>query len=98
MPGHISIHTCFISLLKNKIHSASEDCPGGLTGRSAVIVGGGPAGLMAAEVLIEGGVRVDVYDAMPSVGRKFLMAGKGGGEYHACRADGSLSLSLRCER
>ena len=78
MPVHISIHTCFISLLKNKIHSASEDCPGGLTGRSAVIVGGGPAGLMAAEVLIEGGVRVDVYDAMPSVGRKFLMAGKGG--------------------
>jgi len=42
------------------------------------IVGGGPAGLMAAEVLARGGVGVDVYDAMPSVGRKFLMAGKGG--------------------
>jgi len=42
------------------------------------IVGGGPAGLMAAEVLAAGGVRVTVYDAMPSVGRKFLMAGKGG--------------------
>ena len=42
------------------------------------VVGGGPAGLMAAEVLAAGGVRVDVYDAMPSVGRKFLMAGKGG--------------------
>ena len=42
------------------------------------VVGGGPAGLMAAEVLSAGGVRVDVYDAMPSVGRKFLMAGKGG--------------------
>ncbi len=43
-----------------------------------IVIGGGPAGLMAAEVLIQGGVRVDLYDAMPSVGRKFLMAGKGG--------------------
>jgi uncharacterized flavoprotein (TIGR03862 family) len=42
------------------------------------VIGGGPAGLMAAEVLIAGGVQVDVYDAMPSVGRKFLLAGKGG--------------------
>jgi len=42
------------------------------------IIGGGPAGLMAAEVLAQGGMQVDVYDAMPSVGRKFLMAGKGG--------------------
>jgi len=42
------------------------------------VIGGGPAGLMAAEVLIQGGVQVDVYDAMPSLGRKFLMAGKGG--------------------
>lgn len=42
------------------------------------VIGGGPAGLMAAEVLIKGGAQVDVYDAMPSVGRKFLLAGKGG--------------------
>ncbi|MHB9840267.1 TIGR03862 family flavoprotein [Paraburkholderia terrae] len=42
------------------------------------VIGGGPAGLMAAEALASGGARVDVYDAMPSVGRKFLMAGKGG--------------------
>jgi uncharacterized flavoprotein (TIGR03862 family) len=42
------------------------------------VIGGGPAGLMAAEVLSEAGVRVDLYDAMPSVGRKFLLAGKGG--------------------
>ncbi len=42
------------------------------------VIGGGPTGLMAAEVLIQAGVCVDVYDAMPSVGRKFLMAGKGG--------------------
>lgn len=46
--------------------------------RSVAVIGGGPAGLMAAEVLMQGGVSVDVYDAMPSVGRKFLMAGKGG--------------------
>ncbi len=42
------------------------------------IVGGGPAGLMAAEVAVQGGAQVDLYDAMPSVGRKFLLAGKGG--------------------
>ena len=42
------------------------------------VIGGGPAGLMAAEGLVKGGARVEVYDAMPSVGRKFLMAGKGG--------------------
>jgi uncharacterized flavoprotein (TIGR03862 family) len=42
------------------------------------VIGGGPAGLMAAEALSLQGVQVDLYDAMPSVGRKFLMAGKGG--------------------
>ncbi|WP_375411037.1 NAD(P)/FAD-dependent oxidoreductase [uncultured Bradyrhizobium sp.] len=42
------------------------------------IIGAGPAGLMAAEVLAQGGARVTVYDAMPSAGRKFLMAGRGG--------------------
>ncbi|GAB1235319.1 TIGR03862 family flavoprotein [Ferrigenium sp. UT5] len=42
------------------------------------VIGGGPAGLMAAEVLAQVGIRVDIYDAMPSVGRKLLMAGKGG--------------------
>jgi uncharacterized flavoprotein (TIGR03862 family) len=42
------------------------------------IIGAGPAGLMAAEVLAKGGVGVTVYDAMPSAGRKFLMAGRGG--------------------
>ena len=47
------------------------------TPRTAVI-GGGPAGLMAAEVLSAAGVAVTVYDRMPSVGRKFLMAGRGG--------------------
>ena len=42
------------------------------------IVGGGPAGLMAAEVARAAGAQVDLYDAMASVGRKFLLAGKGG--------------------
>lgn len=46
--------------------------------RSAAIIGGGPAGLMAAETLARAGVQVTVYDQMPAVGRKFLVAGRGG--------------------
>ena len=42
------------------------------------IIGAGPAGLMAAEVAAQGGARVTIYDRMPSVGRKFLLAGRGG--------------------
>ncbi len=49
-----------------------------MTTATVVVIGAGPAGLMAAEVLAGAGVPVAVYDAMPSVGRKFLMAGKGG--------------------
>jgi len=57
---------------------------GGVTGYEAhmkdpiVIIGAGPAGLMAAEILSAAGLRVDIYDRMPSVARKFLMAGRGG--------------------
>lgn len=47
-------------------------------GDTVAVIGGGPAGLMAAEVLSAAGVQVHVYDAMPSVGRKFLLAGRGG--------------------
>lgn len=43
-----------------------------------VVIGGGPAGLMAAQVLSDAGLPVHLYDAMPSIGRKFLLAGKGG--------------------
>src|SRR5471032_399563 len=50
----------------------------GSTSLSVAVIGGGPAGLMAAEALAGHGLRVDLYDAMPSVGRKFLLAGKGG--------------------
>ncbi len=46
--------------------------------KNVAIIGAGPAGLMAAEVLAAGGAQVTVYDRMPSVGRKFLMAGRGG--------------------
>lgn len=45
---------------------------------SVAVIGAGPAGLMAAETLASAGFKVDVYDAMPSVGRKFLLAGVGG--------------------
>lgn len=46
--------------------------------KHVIVVGAGPAGLMAASVLARDNVAVSVYDAMPSVGRKFLLAGKGG--------------------
>ncbi len=45
---------------------------------SVAVIGGGPAGLMAAEVLSAGGAAVTVYDRMPSLARKFLLAGRGG--------------------
>jgi uncharacterized flavoprotein (TIGR03862 family) len=45
---------------------------------SVAVVGGGPAGLMAAEVLARAGLEVTVFDRMTSVGRKFLLAGRGG--------------------
>jgi uncharacterized flavoprotein (TIGR03862 family) len=46
--------------------------------KTVAVIGGGPAGLMAAEVLSQHGVHVDLYEAKPSIGRKFLVAGKGG--------------------
>ncbi|WP_343732541.1 TIGR03862 family flavoprotein [Duganella sp.] len=49
-----------------------------LTPFRVAVIGGGPAGLMAAETLAQAGVQVDLYDAMPSVGRKFLLAGRSG--------------------
>src|SRR5476651_2204177 len=56
------------------------------------VIGGGPAGLMAAQALARGGAQVDLYDAMASVGRKFLLAGRGGMNItHAEDIDGFLS-------
>ncbi len=54
------------------MHEAAPAAP------EAAVIGAGPAGLMAAEALAAQGVAVHVFDAMPSVGRKFLLAGKGG--------------------
>jgi uncharacterized flavoprotein (TIGR03862 family) len=48
------------------------------TSTKVAVIGAGPAGLMAAEVIAQGGAQVTIYDAMPSAGRKFLMAGRGG--------------------
>jgi uncharacterized flavoprotein (TIGR03862 family) len=48
------------------------------TAKTAAVIGAGPAGLMAAETLASAGIDVTVYDRMPSVGRKLLMAGRGG--------------------
>lgn len=45
---------------------------------TVAVIGAGPAGLMAAETLANAGLEVDVFDAMPSVARKFLLAGVGG--------------------
>ena len=42
------------------------------------VIGGGPAGLRAAEVVASAGLQVTLYDGKPSVGRKFLVAGRGG--------------------
>ena len=49
-----------------------------MTTERVAVIGSGPAGLMAAEVISGAGIGVDIYEAMPSAGRKFLMAGKSG--------------------
>ena len=53
-------------------------CPPMRIHTQLAVIGGGPAGLRAAEVAAEAGVRVTLFDGKPSVGRKFLVAGKGG--------------------
>ncbi|MEI7782912.1 MAG: TIGR03862 family flavoprotein [Betaproteobacteria bacterium] len=50
----------------------------GSAAQDVAVIGGGPAGLMAAQVLTDAGVPVRVFDSMASVGRKFLLAGRGG--------------------
>lgn len=73
-----------------------------MTDRTIAIIGAGPAGLMAAEVLGTAGCRVTVYEAMPTVGRKLLLAGKSGlnithaEDYHRFRTRfGAASPALR---
>jgi uncharacterized flavoprotein (TIGR03862 family) len=55
--------------------TSNESVP---TAKTAAVIGGGPAGLMAAEMLAQSGLTVTIYDQMASVGRKFLLAGRGG--------------------
>jgi uncharacterized flavoprotein (TIGR03862 family) len=73
-----------------------------MAGKDVAIIGGGPAGLMAAEVLGAAGCKVTIYEAMPTVGRKFLLAGKSGlnithaEDYHRFRMRfGDASARLR---
>lgn len=56
----------------------TDSVPSSSSTLPVVVIGGGPAGLMAAQVLSDAGGPVHLYDAMPSIGRKFLLAGKGG--------------------
>lgn len=58
-----------------------------------VVIGGGPAGLMAAEVISAAGTPVALFDAMPSLGRKFLLAGIGG--LNLTHAEASAAFNAR---
>jgi uncharacterized flavoprotein (TIGR03862 family) len=69
---HPGMTTIFAALNRAYIHPMPQ------RSKNVIVIGAGPAGLMAAEVLAQGGAYVVVYDAMPSAGRKFLMAGRGG--------------------
>ena len=60
------------------VSASAGDIPPSLRRANVVVVGAGPGGLMAAEVLATAGHQVTVYDHMPSPGRKLLMAGRGG--------------------
>ena len=67
-----------MKLLISRSRDMIDSMPSGFPTMNIAIIGGGPAGLMAAEAASTAGARVDLYDAMASVGRKFLLAGKGG--------------------
>ena len=61
---------------------------------TVAVIGGGPAGLIAAEVLAQAGQSVTVYDQMPSVGRKLLMAGRGGLNLTHAETAAAVAVSL----
>ena len=63
---------CRAAMQHSESHAATMNVP------SIKIIGAGPAGLMAAEVLAQGGAKVTIHDHMPAPARKFLLAGRGG--------------------
>ncbi len=66
---------------------------------NVAVVGAGPAGLMAAEVMAQGGANVTVLDRMPAAGRKFLLAGRGGLNLtHSEPLDAFLAATARRRR
>ena len=64
--------------------------------RSVAVIGGGPAGLMAAETLARAGVAVTVYEHMPSIGRKLLLAGRAGLTSRTANPSTSWSPDTEC--
>ena len=64
--------------MKKAAAPKSRKKPAPTSGKRVAVIGGGPAGLMAAEVMAQAGLAVTVFERMPSVGRKLLMAGRGG--------------------
>lgn len=76
MTGAAPVRLAFASPILQT--GAVTNGPTASTFRQAAIIGGGPAGLMAADILAEAGLRVTVYDRMGALGRKFLLAGRGG--------------------
>ena len=73
-----SVRAAFLTAHGPPHRTTSPMNPENLLSVPIAIIGGGPAGLMAAQVLSEAGMPVHLFDAMPSIGRKFLLAGKGG--------------------
>ena len=60
------------------VGAAVEESGQQVNSKTVDVIGAGPSGLMAAEVLAQGGAKVTIHDHMPAPARKFLLAGRGG--------------------